>query len=507
MRYISILPLVLLLAAPTARADWQEASSDHFVIYGEQGEESLRRFAERLELFHAAMAHVFNKKEAKPSPSNRLTVYVVSSRSKVQELSGMDNRFLAGVYLPRAGAAIAVVPTLNRGSSKYELSGEKVLYHEYAHHFMSSLTARKYPRWFTEGFAEFFAGVKFMSDGNIGIGLPPMHRAAELAYAREVPIRTMLEFDGGAASARNRRYDAFYGQSWVLFHYLHMAPERAGQVAKYEYLLGTGDTALEAAEGAFGDLDQLEKEMESYQRRSKVGIRVLDRSALVIGPIAVRRMRPGESAIMPIRIESKAGVTTEEALALLPDARKVAAAHPEDPMVLAALAEAEFDAGNDDAAIAAADRALAIDPAQIDAHIQKGYALFSKVKKGALPKEALKDVRLQFVKANKVENDHPAPLVHFYLAYLEQGQRPTQNAINGLEWAMRLAPFDPSLRWLVAQQMVADARYAEAVVTLAPLAYSPHPGENTERARALLEDVESRIAGDQGTTSGTAIEN
>lgn len=479
MRYISIQLLVLLLLAPTARADWQEASSDHFVIYGEQGEESLRRFAERLELFHAAMAHVFNKKEAKPSPSNRLTVYVVSSRSKVQELSGMDNRFLAGVYLPRAGAAIAVVPTLKRGSSKYELSGEKVLYHEYAHHFMSSLTARKYPRWFTEGFAEFFAGVKFMSDGNIGIGLPPMHRAAELAYAREVPIRTMLEFDGGAASARNRRYDAFYGQSWVLFHYLHMAPERAGQVAKYEYLLGTGDTALEAAEGAFGDLDQLEKEMESYQRRSKVGIRVLDRSALAIGPIAVRRMRPGESAIMPIRIESKAGVTTEEALALLPDARKVAAA----------------------------DRALAIDPAQIDAHIQKGYALFSKVKKGALPKEALKDVRLQFVKANKVENDHPAPLVHFYLAYLEQGQRPTQNAINGLEWAMRLAPFDPSLRWLVAQQMVADARYAEAVVTLAPLAYSPHPGENTERARALLEDVESRIAGEQGTTSGTAIEN
>lgn len=479
MRYISILPLVLLLAAPTARADWQEASSDHFVIYGEQGEESLRRFAERLELFHAAMAHVFNKKEAKPSPSNRLTVYVVSSRSKVQELSGMDNRFLAGVYLPRAGAAIAVVPTLKRGSSKYELSGEKVLYHEYAHHFMSSLTARKYPRWFTEGFAEFFAGVKFMSDGNIGIGLPPMHRAAELAYAREVPIRTMLEFDGGAASARNRRYDAFYGQSWVLFHYLHMAPERAGQVAKYEYLLGTGDTALEAAEGAFGDLDQLEKEMESYQRRSKVGIRVLDRSALAIGPIAVRRMRPGESAIMPIRIESKAGVATEEALALLPDARKVAAA----------------------------DRALAIDPAQIDAHIQKGYALFSKVKKGAMPKEALKDVRLQFVKANKVENDHPAPLVHFYLAYLEQGQRPTQNAINRLEWAMRLAPFDPSLRWLVAQQMVADARYAEAVVTLAPLAYSPHPGENTERARALLEDVESRIAVEQGTTSGTAIEN
>jgi len=507
MRQIAIQLVVLLLLASTAKADWREISSDHFVIYGEQGEASLTKFAERLELFHAAMAHVFNKKQAKPSPSNRLTVYVVTSRSRVQELSGMNNRFVAGVYLPRAGAAIAVVPTLSRGSSKYEMSGETVLYHEYAHHFMHGLTARKYPRWFVEGFAEFFAQVKFMSNGDIGIGLPPMHRAMELAYSREVPIRTMLEFDGGAGATKNSRHDAFYGQSWVLFHYLHMAPERAGQVAKYEFLLGTGDTALEAAEGAFGDLDALEKEMESYQRRSKIGIRVIERSALEIGPIAARKLRPGEAAIMPIRIESKAGVSTEEALALLPDARKVATAHPDDPLVLAALAEAEFDAGNDDEAIAAADRALAIDPAQIDAHLQKGYALFSKVKKGALPKEAWRDVRLQFVKANKVENDHPSPLVHFYLAYLEQGQRPTQNAINGLEWAMRLAPFDPSLRWLVAQQMVADSRYAEAVVTLAPLAYSPHPGEHTDRARALLENVESRIAGEQGTTSGTVSEN
>jgi hypothetical protein len=58
---------------------------------------------------------------------------------------------------------------------------------------------------------------------------------------------------------------------------------------------------------------------------------------------------------------------------------------------------------------------------------------------------------------------------------------------------MQLAPFDQSLRWLVAQQMVSDERYQEAAQTLVPLAYSPHPGEHTDKARKLLNDIEARL--------------
>jgi len=207
----------------------------------------------------------------------------------------------------------------------------------------------------------------------------------------------------------------------------------------------------------------------------------------------VRELRKGEAEMLPIRIESKVGVSREEALELVPDARAVAARYPDDPAVLSALAEAEFDAGNDDAAIAAADRAVAIDPKQINAHIQKGYALAHKVESGALPKESWRDVRAQFIKANGVEHDHPIPLVQFYLTYRKEGERPSQNAIEGLEWAMQLAPFDGSLRWLVAQQMVSDERYQQAAQTLVPLAYSPHPGEHTDKARKLLQDVQARL--------------
>jgi len=494
MRYLATGCFSLLLFAATANAAWLEASSDHFVIYGDQNEKTIRGFAERLELFHAAMAHVFGKQQQRPSPSNRVTIFVVSNQGKVRELADADNSAIAGFYRPRAGAAIAVVPKAKDGGWDFALSGETILLHEYAHHFMYGQTARIYPRWFVEGFAEFFAGVKFRSDGSVSLGVPPKHRGPELATAREVPIRRLLAFDGGASDPKPV-YESFHGQSWALFHYLQFAPERAGQLDKYQQLLATGDSALEAAEGAFGDLDQLAKDMDAYVQSTRLSVLVIDRKHLDIGTITVRPLRPGEAEVMPVVMRSKVGVTPEQALKLVPEARRIAARHPDDPAVLTALAKAEFDAGFDDAAIAAADRALAIDPSRINAHIQKGYALFAKAQSGALPPESWKEVRGQFVKANKIENDHPIPLVRFYLSYLAQGVPPTRNSVSGLEWAMQLAPFDPALRWMVVQQMFRDERLDEAARTVASLAYSPHPGEHTERARQLLREIEGRIEG------------
>jgi cytochrome c-type biogenesis protein CcmH/NrfG len=492
MRYIALGCFLLFLVATTARADWLEASSDHFVIYGDQSERDVGEFAERLELFHSAMAYLFAKPQTKPGPSNRVTIFVVSSASKLRKVTGAQNRFLVGAYNPGAGSSVAVIPKLG-GAKHNRISGETVLHHEYAHHFMiAGLTARAFPRWFTEGFAEFFAGVRFREDGSIVVGVPAAHRTAELVYAAKLPIRNLLTFDG-SARAPTTGYDAFYGQSWLLFHYLQMSPERKGQLSDYQRQLATGRSTLEAAESAFGDLDQFGKDLDAYMRSRRVSAMVVDAKVLTIGPIATRKLRPGEAAMMPVMMESKVGVTEEEARSLVPEARKVAALYPNDAAVLAALAEVEFDAGNDDAAIAAADRAVAIDPKNINAHIQKGYALARKVETGALPKESWADVRRQFIAANGVENDHPIPLMQFYLTYTKQGEEPTKNAIDGLEWALQLAPFDASLRWLVARQMISDERYQDAALTLGPLAYSPHPGKHTDAALRLLKEVEAKL--------------
>jgi tetratricopeptide (TPR) repeat protein len=498
---LGIVPF-LLNAAP-AHADWVEASSDHFVIYGDQEPETIRAFANRLERFHAAMSHMFRTSGSKPSPSNRVTIFVLDDEEEVQRLSRLGNEYVQGFYRPRAGNSIAVVQKLSRPSYTYKLSSETLLLHEYAHHFLSGLTSRTYPRWFAEGFAEFFSGVKFLDDGGVSLGIPPAHRGNELLYAKKVPIRRFLDFDGGADDYKHG-YNSFYGQSWVLFHYLQFDPERKGQLRQYESLLNEGVAAPDAASQAFGDLDRLDRDMQDYAQRRKLTIATIAPGALQMTPTVLRKLRPGEAAMMPVVIESRLGVTPEQGRSLVVKARAVAERFPDDPAVLAALAEAEFDAGFDDAAIAAADRAVALDAGNVNAHIQKGHALFQKAEAADASPGAWKDVRLQYLKANRAENDNPIPLVRFYLAYLQERQAPPKNAVDGLEWAMQLAPFDPSLRWLVAQQMVSEKRWPDAVAALAPLAYSPHPGEHTQQALALLKEVEAKAEAAPNAGSATA---
>lgn len=484
---ISIFLIFFTLSIP-AQAKWVEASSDHFVIYANKSEKSVQAYAERLELFHAALAAGRNDIISKPSPSNRVTIFVVGSKTKVRKLAKDGNKYLGGFYLPRAGGTVAIVPELRKSANKYTSSPEQILFHEYAHHFMYGLTNYSFPRWFSEGFAEFYSTVKFEKNGDVGLGLPAIHRAYELGQSKEVPLESLLNTKEYLAN-KSKRYDNFYGKSWLLFHYLTFNKERRKQLGNYQRELMNGASEKEATE-VFGDLDQLSKELERYQKGRKWSYIRQPRARLNIGQISVRTLRPGEAAMMPIRIRSKRGVDNEQAIELLPEAQKIAAKFPDDPAVQAALAEAEYDAGNSEVAIAAADRALAKNPEQMNAHIQKGYALARLARDSDDPEAAWKTVRRQFVKANKIENDHPIPLLYYYESYRDAGDDIPEIAVQGLEKALALAPFDSRLRWMVANQHMQDERFDHAIQTLRPLAYNPHRSKQSDLAEKLLTELE-----------------
>ncbi len=490
MRYFYLAISLMFLPNIPVQAKWVEASSDHFIIYANKNEKSVRRFAERLELFHAALALRRKNIISKPSPSNRVTIYVVGSQTKVRKLAQDGNKYLGGFYLPRAGATVAFVPELRKSNNKYQSSPEQILFHEYAHHFMYGLTSYSFPRWFSEGFAEFHSTVKFEKNGNVGLGLPAVHRAYELGQSKEVPLKLLLNTKNYRAS-KGKQYDNFYGKSWLLYHYLTFNQERQNQLRQYQQKLMTGSSEDEAAE-VFGDIDQLSKELKLYRKNRKWTYFSRPRAELDIGEIAIRTLRAGEAEMMPVIMRSKRGVNREQAIELLPDAQEIALKYPNDPAVQAALAEAEYDAGNGKAAIAAADRALSINPKHMNAHIQKGYALAQLAEDSGDPEAAWKAVRRQFVKANRIENDHPIPLLYFYKSYRDAGQDIPEIAVQGLERALDFAPFDAGLRWMVANQHVQDKRYDHAILTLGPLANNPHQSKQSDLAGKLLETLEKQ---------------
>lgn len=485
MRLPAVIALFVFLVSPLpAQAKWLEVSSEHFVIYADDKESDAVRFTEQLERYHAGMAMLTGTDAPAPSPSNRVTIYVVRSADAVRKLYGEGSAFVNGFYVPRAGASIAIVPQVDSTRSM----SMTVLLHEYAHHFLIGSSSRGMPRWFSEGGAEFFASVRFEKDGGATFGMPANHRAAELFYGVDVDVADLFD-PARYAKRTNRTYDAFYGKSWLLYHYLTFSEARKGQMAAYLKLLTAGKSQPDAAREALGDFDVLEAELARYKKQKLVALKLRGDLFKPV-PFSVRELSAGEAAIMPVRIRSARGVDEELAAKVVADARRIAAEYPADAGVLTALAEAEQDAGNQDAAIAAADAALAIDPTRANAYIQKGLALFAQA--GELDGDeeariaAFNTARKPFIALNRLEHDHPLPLIFFYRSYTESGREPTALAIEGLTRACELAPFDLGLRMNLGAALAQAGEPELAIRVLQVVANNPHKGGLAQAAESLI---------------------
>ena len=343
MKRVLILLASLVFAFP-AQAKWHEAQSENFVIYADESKGKIEKFAEMLERYHDAIELVTGTKWTTPAPDQRLVIYAVGKGSQIRELYGSEN--VGGFYIPRESGARAFIQEVTIKSGEPDFS-QVIMLHEYAHHYLMSVWPKNLPRWFNEGAAEFFASARFIHDGTLEIGKPAYHRANDFGYAEEVPLMEL--FDPAAykvSKEKNGRYDMFYGMSWALYHYMHFNKDRRGQVDDYLVRFIRGTSSPQAAQEAFGDLDQLEKEVRSYLRGATMTNYRFGPEMTSPGAIQVRRISEGHAAMMPIIIRSQRGVDDEEALALLPKAQAIAARYPDDPAVRAALEEAERDATN-----------------------------------------------------------------------------------------------------------------------------------------------------------------
>lgn len=363
-------------------------------------------------------------------------------------------------------------------------------------HFVIGNSKFTMPRWHSEGAAEFFASAVFERDGSVSIGRPAEHRFREIAYADPVSLEELFDYDLYDRRKKSSS-DSFYGQSWLLYHYLSFTEERQGQLTDYQVKIANGMTSIDAAREVFGDFKQLNRDLSEYKRKSTLLSVKLSPDKIKIGDIAIRGLSEGEAAMMPVLIRSQRGVDREQALELLPEARAIAAEYPDDPGVLTALAEAEFDAGNDAEAIAAADKAIAADPARKNAYVQKGYALFRLADDAEDEGAAMKRAMAPFSALNKLENDHPLPLIYYYRSFTERGVEPSEQAKLALIRASELAPFDQGLRFQVGMMHAIDGRFVEAQYTLLPLANDPHRASLSRHALLIVTALKNAKEGEK----------
>ena len=493
-----------LTAAAPVRATWLEARTDHFVIDADTSEAKMRDFAGRLERFDAALGQLYGVTEDSGRRANRVIVFAVDGNTVSRLCRGCPSQ-VAGFYTPHAGSSVIVTSALG-AIGVGELTPQAVLLHEYSHHFMYTHALIAYPLWYSEGFAEFNGNSEFRPDGGVVIGLPAQYRAAGLLRdiaptetgrligtgAVRLTVRQLL--DPPAQLLRNPvNLEQLYGRGWLLTHYLELSPTRRGQLAKYLTEMNRGTPSLAAAQAAFGDIDQLGAELARYLSGNRFLPPLLVPPAANAPKIEIVALSAGAAAMMPAHMRSVVGTTRAEAEGALPGIAARAGPFAGDARVQIELAEAAYDAGDDAAAEAAADRALAADPANITALLYKGQAQLRglAVAKNQDPAK-LAAARAWLVKANRIEPDAAGPLLAYYHSFVDTGGPPSASAVNGLLRAEVVAPEDPGVRWLLARHFLGDNDPASAREVLQPIAFAPHAGSRASLPRQVIDRIDAK---------------
>lgn len=482
--------LAFALLPSAAYAQWVEVTTAHFVLYSKSGEGEAKAYAEKLERFDGALRTLQGKEVGVDvGPANKVKVFRYGETGDIGGLAG--SRGVAGFYIPRAGRPVAFVPRREdreRGSRHFEAKGPgdldstSVLMHEYMHHFMLQNFPAAYPGWYIEGFAELHATIDLKDDGSFHVGNVPNYRAYQLFQMNIMPVERLLD---SKREKKGMDYMQHYSLGWLLSHYLSFEPKRDGQLRDYLKALAAGEESLTAAKRIFGDLTQLDKELKRYLKGDKLGIDVKP-SDYQPPKVTVRHLTEVESAAMNNTIKLSRGVSRSEAKSIAAESQKRAAANPGSLQAQLVHTEALLDARQFVEALAAADRALTVDPKSVDALVFKARALIEP-KEG--PQTRFTDARRVLVEAHKLDETDPRPLIQFYMTWRRAGQAAPKAAMDSLELAWENAAFDADYRGLLALQLLEDKRGDAAKLILSPLAVQLHGVKEEKNIPALVIEL------------------
>lgn len=485
--------VALSLTPSAALADWLKAESRRFIVYSNGSERDLRSIVTELERFDTTL-RMFMNRDQDAETYRKLPVYV---------LSGNDMRFLLNDNRPQIAGFYMVTDEDIFAVAAREDEGFHTLKHEYAHHFMKSEFNSAYPAWFVEGFAEFYAPTEFTSSA-IHVGKPNSNRAQTLFHVRWMPLTQVLTTRPFEVK-QNR--ESYYPLSWLLTHWFLSDDERRGQLAQYMRLMSDGVDSVTALQQATGYTPaELTPVLRRYLR-GRLTYRGV-RTRLPEPDMTITRLPDSANDLLLLGQKLKSGESEENRARTLQLVRTRAANHANDPMALTVLGHAELHNAQDaDAAEAALNRALEVDPDYVEALQYMARVYMQRAEKTDDFDQA---IQLRRVAQGYLGRAFAADDVNYITFSLLAQNRsyspgyPSANDLETLALAYRLAPSMSGIAMNYAHALMAHDRHAEAVPIIQIVANNPHSPpppyvlEALREARRMTqEDVaaeEARIA-------------
>jgi hypothetical protein len=367
-----------------------------------------------------------------------------------------------------------------------------ILFHEYGHHFMWQNTVNAYPAWYVEGWADYFATVRF-SERHIDIGNFDPGRARTLLQGSWLPMERMLS--GGIEGLDRNGLSAFYAQSWLMVHYFYSTPERQAALARLLPALRRSPPA-EALLAATGLTPQgLTDELRRYIRGGSIQYRQMTRASTEAPPPVTVTVMPRSAADMiPFAARLRTGIDEPHRQAALAQIRTAAARYPGDALAARVLAEAEALYGDGAAADRLLDPMLAAAPNDAELLYLKGMRYRALAFSDNPPDDADATAGLWFGRARAANPNHFQALMR--LAESRRGTEAfrSQDTLDILLRAHRLAPQVLTITMNAASLLIAHRDYEQAIALLAPVALNPHQTGAAQTARSMIGRAQAAMA-------------
>jgi tetratricopeptide (TPR) repeat protein len=259
--------LVELALARDKPENWLEVRSQHFTVVTDTNEKTGRRIADQFErmraVFHVAFPHV--------SIDNGSPIIVLAVKDEKDFRALEPEAYLVKGQLQLGGLFLRV-PDKNYVLMRVDAEGEHpyaVIYHEYTH-FLLSKAVEWMPLWLNEGLAQFYENTD-IHDKDVALGQPSWGNLALLRENQLLPLATLFTVDANSPYYHEENKGSiFYAESWALTYYFYVKDhhENTRHLTDYEELLVKGVDPVTAATRAFGNLKQLQSNLESYIRQS-----------------------------------------------------------------------------------------------------------------------------------------------------------------------------------------------------------------------------------------------
>lgn len=480
-RALAALILLFLFGAAPARAEWRRAESPNFILYGNASESALRERVLLLEDFDRLLRVVTSVNV--PPTGNKLHIYLVSGHDDLLLINPVPPG-IAGFYTATSDGIAAFLESNARNG------GNELLFHEYAHHFMRQNSPIAYPSWYVEGFAEYFATVRFAAR-HIDIGNVSGGRAYSIVQGNWLPMERILA--GGTAGLDRDGLARYYAQAWLLVHYFYSTSERQETLGRLLPALrgGAPIPALQSATGLTPET--LTQELRRYIRGGRISYRRMPRARTDAAPPVTVTALPRSAADM-ILFEGalRVGIRAENQQPYLQRIRTAAARYPDDPLAMRVLAHAELLYGDGAAAERLLDRLLQASAGNAELLYLKGLRYLMLAESDDPPARAAATARTWFTRAHRADGNHFQSLYRYAQSLRGEREFISDNTKNVILLAHQLAPQVADITINAANLLISRRDYAEAIALLRPLAVDPHNIGLARAAQAMIERAETR---------------